>query len=50
MPISDFQTLMLPLLEVLAQGGERSMREATNLLADRFHLTVGVATTQVSEL
>jgi restriction system protein len=39
MPIPDFQTLMLPLLEALADGKERSMRDVTVLLADRFGLT-----------
>jgi restriction endonuclease Mrr len=35
MPIPDFQTLMLPLLESLAVGKERLMRDVTNQLADR---------------
>ena len=39
MPIPDFQSLMLPLLEVLADGQERAVRDVTNLLADRFGLT-----------
>jgi restriction system protein len=38
-PIPDFQTLMLPLLEALADGRERLMRDVTGQLADRFHLT-----------
>jgi restriction system protein len=39
MPITDFQTLMLPLMEVLADARERTMRDVTASLADRFHLT-----------
>ena len=39
MPIPDFQTVMLPLMEALADGGERTMRDLTGLLADRFDLT-----------
>jgi restriction system protein len=37
--IPDFQTVMLPLMEALADGQERTMREVTDLLADRFKLT-----------
>jgi restriction system protein len=37
--IPDFQTVMLPLVETLADGQERTMRELTDLLADRFKLT-----------
>jgi hypothetical protein len=37
--IPDFQTVMLPLVEALADGQERTMREVTDLLADRFNLT-----------
>jgi restriction endonuclease Mrr len=39
MPIPDFQTLMLPLLEALADGQKRLMRDVTAQLADRFELT-----------
>jgi restriction system protein len=39
MPIPDFQAVMLPLREALSDGGERTMRELTGLLADRFHLS-----------
>jgi restriction system protein len=39
MPIPDFQSIMLPLLERLADGQERTMREVTAELADGFHLT-----------
>lgn len=39
MTIPDFQTLMLPLLELAADGAERSVREAVGPLADRFGLT-----------
>lgn len=39
MPIPDFQSLMLPLLDALADGRERAMRDVTASLADRFDLT-----------
>ena len=39
MTIPDFQTVMLPLIEALADGQERTMRELTVSLADRFELT-----------
>ena len=39
MPIPDFQTLMLPLLEVLADEREQRMRDVTGALAGRFQLT-----------
>src|SRR5262245_51339141 len=39
MPIPDFQTMMLPLLEVLSDGRDRAMRDVTATLADRFDLT-----------
>src|SRR5262245_39049401 len=39
MAIPDFQTLMLPLLEALADGTEHTMRDVTARLADRFRLT-----------
>jgi restriction system protein len=38
-PIPDFQTLMLPLLEALSDGQERLIREVAASLADRFKLT-----------
>jgi restriction system protein len=39
MPIPDFQSLMLPLMEFLADGKEHTMRDATAVLADRYQLT-----------
>jgi restriction system protein len=39
MAIPDFQSVMLPLVKVLADGQERSMRQVTDLLADTFRLT-----------
>jgi restriction system protein len=39
MPIPDFQSVMLPLLEALADGQQRAMRDVTASLADRFDLT-----------
>jgi restriction system protein len=39
MPVPDFQTVMLPFLEVLSDGQERSMRDMVELLASRFSLT-----------
>ena len=39
MPIPDFQSLMLPVLEALADGRERLMRDVTAQLADLFELT-----------
>ena len=38
MPIPDFQTIMLPLLEFLKDGTEHAMRDATETLANRFKL------------
>ncbi len=38
MAIPDYQTLMLPLLKVLADKQERSLREVVALLADEFDL------------
>jgi restriction system protein len=37
--IPDVQSLMLPFLEVLQDGRQRTMREMTELLASRFNLT-----------
>ncbi len=37
--IPDFQTVMLPLLQQLADGKEHKLREVINALSDRFHLT-----------
>ncbi len=39
MPIPDFQSVMLPLVEALADGHEQIMRDLTTKLADRFQLT-----------
>lgn len=39
MAIPDFQTIMLPLLRLSADGGEHSVREATEKLATEFGLT-----------
>jgi restriction system protein len=39
MPVPDFQSIMLPFLQVLEDGGERSMREMGDVLAARFSLT-----------
>jgi len=39
MAIPDFQTLMLPLLKLLADKQEHAMREVTTLLSDQFQLT-----------
>lgn len=39
MPIADFQTIMLPFLQVLSDGQERSMKEMVEELAQRFSLT-----------
>lgn len=39
MAIPDFQTLMLPLLKVVADGREYCMRDVVELLAEEFHLT-----------
>ena len=39
MAIPDYQTIMLPLLKFLADGGEHSLREAIDSLADGFSLT-----------
>jgi restriction system protein len=38
MPIPDYQTVMLPLLKFLVDGGEHSLREAIDSLADEFNL------------
>jgi restriction system protein len=39
MAIPDFQSVMLPLVKILGDGQERTMREVTDLLAETFHLT-----------
>jgi len=39
MAIPDFQSVMLPLVKILGNGQERTMREVTNLLAESFQLT-----------
>src|SRR5947208_14733099 len=37
--VPDFQSVMLPFLEILQDGQERTMRELTEMLAVRFKLT-----------
>ncbi len=39
MPIPDFQTIMLPLLRVMADGQEHSIRDMVSCLAKEFELT-----------
>jgi len=39
MPIPDFQSVMLPLLQLLSDGKEWRMRDVTETLANRFQLT-----------
>lgn len=39
MPVPDFQSIMLPFLEVLSDGQERSMKQMASLLADHFRLS-----------
>jgi restriction system protein len=39
MPIPDFQTIMLPLLQLAGDGKEHSIHEAVEKLADQFGLT-----------
>ncbi len=39
MPIPDYETIMLPLLQSVADGGEYSMRDLIDILATRFGLT-----------
>jgi restriction system protein len=39
MAIPDFQSLMLPLLEILGDGTERSNADIAKVLAQRFQLT-----------
>jgi len=39
MPIPEFHTLMLPMLECIADGKEYSVKEITELLANKFQLT-----------
>ena len=39
MAIPDFQSVMLPLVKILGDGQERTMREVTDQLAESFHLT-----------
>lgn len=39
MPIPDYETVMLPLLQTLADGQERRLAELRDILADHFHLT-----------
>jgi restriction system protein len=37
--VPDFQTLMLPLLQILSDGHEHVLRDTINQLSDQFHLT-----------
>ena len=39
MPIPDYQTLMLPVLEFAGDGQEKTLRETIDAMADRFDLT-----------
>src|SRR4051795_10411805 len=39
MAIPDFQSVMLPLVKILGDGQERTMREVTDQLAESFQLT-----------
>jgi restriction system protein len=39
MAIPDYQSAMLPLLKVAADGQEHHIRAAINQLAEQFHLT-----------
>ncbi len=39
MPIPDYQSLMLPLLKLLSNGQELSLREAIGILSEKFQLT-----------
>lgn len=45
MPIPDYQTLMLPLLQFISDGMEHSTREAINALAEQCGLTAEERTT-----
>jgi restriction system protein len=42
--IPDFQSIMRPMLDVLADGQERSIHDVRDRLADRFLLTSGERT------
>lgn len=39
MAVPDFQSVMLPFLEILQDGQQRSMRDVTDALAAHFNLT-----------
>lgn len=39
MPIPDFQSFLLPVLELASDGAEHSLEEARNVIAARFNLT-----------
>ena len=39
MAIPDFQTMMLPFLQVVAHGGEHTLRDVVEQLADHFKLS-----------
>jgi len=39
MSIPDYQTIMLPLLKIVGDGKEHSVRDAGDRIADLFHLS-----------
>lgn len=39
MPIPDFQSLMLPLMRLIADGNEHAVREATFTIGQQFNLS-----------
>jgi restriction system protein len=39
MPVPDYESFMLPLLEAVRDGGEHNVRDVRDELASRFHLT-----------
>jgi len=41
MPIPDFQTIMLPLLELHSDQKEHSSKDLINAISDKFSLTMG---------
>jgi len=40
MPIPDFQTMMLPYLQVINDGQEHNLQDVINQLAEHYHLTI----------
>jgi restriction system protein len=40
MSVPDFQTIMLPLLKLASDGRDHTIREACDVLADQFHLSL----------